>query len=176
MKILDATCGFRGIWYQKHHPFVTFMDKRKGTFHFTDNAPKTKLKNRRSYNVLPDVVSEWKDAPFPDDYFDMVIFDPPHMIRDKDGSKSAMMIPYGSLDKQTYKEDIKLGVEKLFRILKPEGVFILKWCENAIPVEDIFALMPYKPLFGSNTKKKSAHQNYWVLFLKHRVEDIDRFK
>ena len=29
MKILDATCGSRGIWYQKNHPFVTFMDKRK---------------------------------------------------------------------------------------------------------------------------------------------------
>jgi|TARA_Y100000034_G_scaffold104223_1_gene130612 hypothetical protein len=34
MRILDATAGFKGIWYQKNHPFVTFMDKRKGTFEF----------------------------------------------------------------------------------------------------------------------------------------------
>lgn len=61
MKILDATCGFRGIWYQKNHPFVTFMDKRKGKEKF-DN-PST-LSRYREYRINPDIVSEWKDAPF----------------------------------------------------------------------------------------------------------------
>lgn len=174
MKILDATCGFRGIWYQKHHPFVTFMDKRMGTFYFTDNAPKMKLGNDRRYNINPDIVSEWKDAPFPDNHFDMIIFDPPHLLKKKDGSKSAMMIPYGALDRETYKQDLKQGIKKLFNILKPEGIFILKWCENHIPIEEIFKLMPYKPLFGTNTKRKSSHANYWVVFIKHRVEDLNK--
>jgi hypothetical protein len=45
MRILDATCGFKDIWYQKNHPFVTFMDKKKeNIIRISDN---TKLKDRR---------------------------------------------------------------------------------------------------------------------------------
>lgn len=79
MKILDATAGSRGIWYQKNLPFVTFMDKRKGRFVFYPN-PKTK----RTFDINPDVVADWtKRIPFDDDFFDMVVFDPPHLIVSK---------------------------------------------------------------------------------------------
>ena len=49
MKILDATCGFKGIWYQKNHPFVTFMDKRNG-IQYSNHK-----KNPRKIEVKPDV-------------------------------------------------------------------------------------------------------------------------
>jgi len=167
MKILDATCGFKGIWYQKNHPFVTFMDKRKENI---DGKTKNyKFKNRRRVKINPDIVSTWKDAPFPDNYFDMIIFDPPHLIKNNGSKLSQMQKQYGYLNKDTWKQDIKEGVEKLFKILKPEGVFILKWCENNARVEEVIKLMPYPPLFGSNTKSKGYTANYWILFLKYDV-------
>ena len=166
MKILDATCGFKGIWYQKNHPFVTFMDMRKGTVGCTKN---TKIKNKRHKYLEPDVVSEWKDAPFPDNSFDMIIFDPPHLLKNKDSSDTNLSLCYGRLDKNNYKTVLKEGMAKLFRILKPEGVFILKWCENSDKVDEIIKLAPYPPLFGSNTKSKGHTQNFWILFIKYDV-------
>jgi SAM-dependent methyltransferase len=166
MKILDATCGFKGIWYQKNHPFVTFMDRRKGTYDF-DN-PST-LSRYRKYKVNPDIVSEWKDAPFPDNYFDLVVFDPPHLIKTQGSKISNMMQAYGYLDKKTWRQDLKQGIKKLFDVLKPEGVFILKWCENSVKVDEIIKLCPYSPMFGSNTKSKGHTANFWILFIKYNV-------
>ena len=168
MKILDATCGFKGIWYQKNHPFVTFMDRRKGIFDF-DN-PST-LSRYRRYKVNPDIVSEWKDTPFPNNHFDMVVFDPPHLIKNKGSKEYNMMKAYGYLDKDTWRQDLKQGIKKLFDVLKPEGIFILKWCENSVKVEEVIKLCPYPPLFGSNTKSKGKTANFWILFLKHSIDN-----
>jgi len=159
MKILDATAGFRGIWFQKNHPFVTFMDKREGSFRFSDICD-YKLSRDRTYKVKPDVVSEWKDTPFPDNHFDMVVFDPPHLIVDREKKKGAMTQAYGCLYKDNWKKELREGIKKLFDVLKPEGIFILKWCENSVKVEDIIDLCPYPPLFGSNTKSKGHTQNF----------------
>ena len=164
MKILDATCGFRGIWYQKNHPFVTFMDQRNKKVEF-DN-PST-LSRYRSYKINPDIVSQWKDAPFPNNHFDMIIFDPPHLIKDEKTKESNMMKPYGYLNKKTWRQDLQQGIKKLFEILKPQGTFVLKWCENSVPVEEVIKLCPYPPMFGSNTKSKGHTQNFWILFIKY---------
>lgn len=137
MKILDATAGFKGIWYQKNHPFVT---------------------------------SEWKDAPFPNNHFDMVIFDPPHLIKKEVIKECSLHKSYGYLKEKTWKQEIKQGVRKLFDVLKPNGVFIFKWCENSIKVEEVIKLFPYKPMFGINTKSKGHTANWWILFIKHKLE------
>jgi len=168
MKILDATCGFRGIWYQKNHPFVTFMDIKKGNI--IRMSEHTKVKDRRFWKCNPDVVSDWKDAPFPDNYFDMIIFDPPHLILERGKKLPNMAEVYGYLYKDTYRQVLQAGIKKLFDILKPEGVFVLKWCENSVPVDEIIKLFPYPPLFGSNTKGKGHTANFWIIFLKYRCE------
>lgn len=176
MKILDATCGFKGIWYQKNHPFVTFMDKRKGNFRFSDTND-YKLSKDRCYKINPSVVSEWKDAPFPNNHFDMVIFDPPHLIVDRNKKKQAMVQAYGFLYKDNWQQELKQGIKKLFDVLKPEGIFVLKWCENGAKVEEVLKLCPYTPLFGSNTKSKGHTQNFWILFIKYNVnKDLTNFK
>ena len=169
MQILDATAGPKGIWYQKNHPFVTFMDKRNGTFHnvMSENV---KFKTRRRYKIYPDVVSEWKDAPFPDNYFDMIVFDPPHLLVGKDKKPPNMTQKYGMLDKETWRNDLRIGLKKLFSILKPNGIFVLKWCENDISIEEVLKLFPYPPLFGSNIKKKVS-TTYWILFIKYDVNE-----
>ena len=163
MKILDATCGFKGMWYQKNHPFVTFMDKRKGTFnHFKKSTIK----------VEPDVVSDWNDTPFEDNEFDLILFDPPHIIQNS--NKGIMAIKYGVLNPKTWKSDLSAGINELFRVLKPNGIFIFKWCETdrRTHIKNILKLFPYPPLFGTNSDsiRKSSGKIYWIVFIKHRFE------
>lgn len=169
MRILDATCGFKGIWYQKNHPFVTFMDKRTGSFNYSDNH-KYALNRDRTYRVNPDIISEWKHAPFPNNHFDMIVFDPPHLIIERGKKPPAMTQAYGYLYKDNWRKVLKDGINKLFNILKPEGVFVFKWCENSAKVQEVLKFFPYKPLFGSNTKSKGHTSNFWILFIKHNVD------
>lgn len=41
--ILDATCGNRGIWFQKHEPHTVYCDKRTAHYEmdFGDKYPVT---------------------------------------------------------------------------------------------------------------------------------------
>ena len=174
MKILDATAGYRGIWYQKNHPYVTFMDVRKGTID-TKSINNT-FKTRRRIKINPDVVSEWKDAPFSNDYFDMVIFDPPHFVIERGKKVHELALKYGYFYKDNYRQILQEGIRKLFDVLKPDGVFILKWCEDSVPVDEILKLMPYPPLFGSNVKKRNYNETFWIVFLKYRPEIPFDFK
>lgn len=160
MRILDATCGIKGMWYQKHHPLVTFMDKREDVF-----LSAHKHQKPRTYRVEPDIVCEWKDAPFPDDYFDVVIFDPPHIIWSNSHKEGTVEREYGHLDAGSWQSEIEQGVKRLFEVMKPGGMFILKWCEVTIPVKKIIDLVPYPPLFGTRTGQ--ANKNHWIVFLKY---------
>jgi len=168
VKILDATAGFKGIWYQKNHPFVTFMDIRKGWINTkTKNA---KFRDCGHFKINPDVVSEWKDAPFPDNYFDMIVFDPPHLVfKNKNKKLSAMEKKYGYFYEDNWKQILKEGIKRLFQILKPEGIFVLKWCESSKKTDEVIKLIPYQPLFGSRTGQK--HNNFWIVFLKYDVNN-----
>lgn len=163
MKILDATCGPKGMWYQKKHPYVTFMDERNGMY--------------GNYKIQPDVVSEWKDMPFADNTFDMVVFDPPHIIQNSDNGN--MVQEYGRLSPATWSSVLQNGIEQCFRVLKQDGFFVLKWAKadkfaHSIPIEQILKLVPYPPLFGTRTGKKDT--NHWIVFIKWRPEQPLPFK
>ena len=56
------------------------------------------------------------------------------------------------------------GFAECFRVLKPNGTLIFKWCETQIPLRDILALTPEKPLYGHKGGAKSV--THWVAFLK----------
>lgn len=99
----------------------------------------------------------------------MVVFDPPHLVKKKGTKISNMMKAYGYLNEETWKQDLQKGIKKLFDVLKPNGVFVLKWCENSIKVEEIIRLCPYPLMFGSNTKSKGKTENFWILFIKHNI-------
>lgn len=165
MKILDASCGPKTIWYQKNHPFVTFMDIRKGTINTLQ--PGNKLICKRIIKIDPDVVADWKDIPFDDDYFDMVIFDPPHIIQKTVTKPSQIKLKYGYFLESSYKTILKNAIAELFRVLKPEGVFIFKWSETSKKVDKILKLFPYGPMFGTRTGQ--ANNTHWILFLKYNV-------
>ena len=67
-QILDACCGSRMFWFDKEHPATVFMDNRS----FAQN-----LCDGRRFEVKPDLIADFREIPFPDESFRLVVFDPP---------------------------------------------------------------------------------------------------
>jgi hypothetical protein len=141
------------FWFDKHNPLVTFMDNRI----FEDT-----LCDGRSLRVKPDVVGDFRNIPFSDESFNLVVFDPPHLL--KVGENSWLAKKYGKLDADSWKEDITKGFSECFRVLKKDGVLVFKWSETDITVSDILKLTPQKPLIGH--KSGRLNKTHWILFVK----------
>jgi len=111
MKILDATCGAKNMWFNPNHPLVTYFDKRNGKYIHWDK----KNAERRIINVNPDVVGDFTKLDFPDNSFDMILFDPPHIVKSKPSETEIRMEAYyGYLLKDSWKQTIRDGVKELF--------------------------------------------------------------
>lgn len=112
--ILDACCGSRMFWFDKANPAVVFMDNR--------NFEETLCDGRR-LEVRPDVVADFRDMPFPDKWFRLVVFDPPHLIHA--GDKSWIGTKYGPLlaSVQIAGHEVALNaVEKMDGYFKGTGI------------------------------------------------------
>lgn len=70
---------------------------------------------------------------------------------------------YGKLEGD-WRAELTKGFAECFRVLKPEGTLVFKWNENEVPVSQILALTPEKPLFGNRGGKNM--QSHWVVFMK----------
>lgn len=152
-KVLDPCSGSRMFYFDKQDPRVTFGDIR--------TLPPTELCDGRLLEVRPDIEMDFRALPFPDDTFNVVVFDPPHLL--KIGMKAYLSLKYGRLEKE-WREDLKQGFKECFRVLKPSGVLIFKWNEVQIRTKDVLALTPYKPLVGHISGKRS--NTHWITFLK----------
>ena len=149
-KILDACCGSRMFWFDKENENTVFMDNRKID---------TKLCDGRRLVIKPDLIADFKDIPFEDNTFYIVVFDPPHLKQA--GENSWLAKKYGTLDKQTWPQDIQQGFNECMRVLKPNGTLIFKWNEEQIKLKDILKVIEYKPLFGNKRAK-----THWIVFMK----------
>lgn len=152
--ILDACCGSRMFWFDKNNPDVIFMDNRK---------LETDLCDGRSLVINPDVVGDFRMMPFADRVFDMVVFDPPHLINA--GESSWLAKKYGKLDRETWRSDLTQGFSECFRVLETRGVLIFKWNEDQIKISEVLKLAPQKPLFGQRSGK-----THWLVFIKQGAE------
>ncbi|MBK5213387.1 MAG: SAM-dependent methyltransferase [Flavobacteriaceae bacterium] len=155
--ILDACCGGKMFWFDKADPNVLFQDRRE-----VETITVGKGRNARDFSCKPDLVADFRDMPYEDETFKLVVFDPPHFT--SLGEKSYMGIKYGILNKKTWREDIKKGFEECFRVLQNEGILIFKWNEHDIRLSEILKLCPYRPLFGHPSGK--AMKTHWVTFMK----------
>ena len=154
-KILDACCGSRMFWFDKHHPDTLYIDNR--------TMEATKQTDGATIEVAPDIVMDFRKLDLPDGHFSLIIFDPPHILK-RNGKRSWMKEKYGELDRETWRDDLRLGFAELFRVLKPQGTLIFKWSEPDILVREVLALTPERPLFGNRSGK--AGKTLWVAFMK----------
>ena len=140
--ILDACCGSRMFWFNRHHPDVVFMDRREETHTLCDG---------RALEIRPDVVGDFRAMPFSDGTFRLVVFDPPHLLHA--GESSWLARKYGKLDRETWREDLSAGFRECFRVLEPGGILVFKWCEDQISTAKVLKLASREPLFGHRRGK-----------------------
>lgn len=157
MKILDVCCGSKMFWYDKEETHTTYMDIRDEVLTYTDRDVVREVK------INPDLVADFRDIPFADDSFDLVVFDPPHLIHVGDNSWLAKK--YGKLDKKTWPQDLKLGFDECMRILKPNGTMLFKWNEEQIKTKDVFEAFGQQPILGDKRSKTR-----WSVFIKKRAK------
>jgi hypothetical protein len=162
--ILDATCGGRSIWHpeNKDREDTLYIDKRRENPGFTGQEGRT-------YAVQPDEIQDFRDLPYSDESFKLVVFDPPHVIKENGMENLSGYVEksYGALDAETWQHDIRKGFEELFRVLETGGTLVFKFADNAVDFKEVLDLAPVDPLLGTMTKKKSSKcENRWFVFQK----------
>jgi SAM-dependent methyltransferase len=130
--VLDPASSMRSFYFNKTDERVVFGDIREDETHLLTNGQTIKIK--------PDEVMDFRAIPYPDETFEMVVFDPPHMLRLSE--KSWMRKKYGVLDSENWRDDITKGFAECFRVLKTNGTLIFKWNEVSIPLKEILVLTP----------------------------------
>jgi len=151
--ILDACCGPRMFWWDKHQPNTIFQDIRERDKGFVDNRPNREIK--------PDVIGDFRKMSFLGNSFKLVVFDPPHLIG-KEGSR--MTNTYGALSPETWQDDLKKGFDECWRVLEDYGILIFKWNDSSKKRAEILKIIGKQPLFGHpNGSKIPTH---WFCFMK----------
>lgn len=148
--ILDACCGSKMFWFDKENKYTIYMDNRE-----LDDT----LCDGRKLIINPDVIADFRNIPYKDNTFKLVVFDPPHLIRA--GENSWLAKKYGKLNINSWQEDIKKGFNECMRVLDKYGILVFKWNEEQIKLKEILRLIDYKPLFGDKRAK-----THWLIFMK----------
>jgi ubiquinone/menaquinone biosynthesis C-methylase UbiE len=148
-RVLDACCGSWMFWFDKQNEDVVFMDIRE----LEDT-----LSDGRKLEVKPDVLADFREMPFEDNSFYLVVFDPPHLLKAGEGSWLAKK--YGKLT-ENWRDDISKGFSECMRVLKPNGTLIFKWNEEQVKLGELLKTIDAKPLFGNRRSK-----THWLVFMK----------
>lgn len=170
--VLDPCCGGRMFYFDKNDSRVLFCDIRN---------IETELCDGRIFEVRPEMIVNFAEMPFAEETFNLVVFDPPHLLRNSGTNRSKFGTMYGTLHPTGYqqikygclygdwKEMLKKGFSECFRVLRQGGVLIFKWSEIDIPVKEILKLTNQKPLFGNKSGKSS--KTHWIVFIKNISSD-----
>lgn len=106
--ILDVCCGSRMFWFSKNNKKTIYMDNRKIEEVLCDG---------RKLEIKPDILGDFRNIPFKNNSFYLVVFDPPHLKQV--GETSYMAKKYGKLGKD-WERDLKQGFKECMRVLKPK--------------------------------------------------------
>jgi tRNA G10 N-methylase Trm11 len=151
------------------------------------------LDRHRELYIKPTIYADSQQLPFKDKSFDIILFDPPHQWA------SSEKIPvYGA----PYRKKILLtmgikghtyyGVEQyknrrqliryiyqsqkeFKRVLKDDGILMLKWCEVEIPLDRLLQVFEdWRELMRIPVKSQQQtmgeKQTYWVMMEKRKTE------
>ena len=140
------------FWFNSENQSVLFGDIRTEDHVLCDG---------RALSIKPDIELDFRNMPFDDGTFKLVVFDPPHLRTA--GKFSWLGLKYGVLG-HDWRDDIRRGFSECFRVLGPEGILIFKWNEVQIKVSEVLALTNEKPLFGHKSGKRM--DTHWMTFMK----------
>jgi len=154
-QVLDVTAGPKWSWLQKNYSTALFMDKRVERPGFYEYRPNTK--------VSPDIKADFTGIPFGDGSFNLVYFDPPHLIREEEPNFH-MGLVYGYLCLETWKVVILDGLTECWRGLRPGGTLIFKWSDVDYSAQQVIDDLPFGPLFGSRVGRNN--NTIWYCFYK----------
>ena len=148
-RILDACCGSRMFYFDRQNPEVIYADNRE---------LETTLCDGRTLLIKPDVQMDFREMPYHDNTFKVVVFDPPHLIHA--GTGSWLASKYGILP-AACPEYLKQGFNECMRVLESDGLLIFKWSENQIKLTEVLKCFAKKPLLGDQRGKTR-----WLVFIK----------
>ena len=153
--ILDACCGPKYMWFDKKNPNTLYIDirrEKKGYFDY-----------RKNQEVEPDMIADFRNLPFEDKTFKLVVWDPPHLKSNK--MEAGIIKTFGCLHPETWQDDLKKGFKECWRVLDDYGLLVFKFCNSQIKFKKVMELFTEKPIFGntSSTKKGSTK---WFFFMK----------
>lgn len=148
--VLDVCCGPRSFYFDKQDSRVTYCDLH--------HRRKT-LCDGRELVVEPDVVADFRDLPFADGAYSLVVFDPPHLTR----GHGWQVDKYGVLGPD-WRSDLAAGFRECLRVLAPGGTLVFKWHEYGVPLRDVLALCPARPVFGN--RRPGQSKTHFIVFFK----------
>ena len=158
--ILDACCGPREMWFDKHHPNCLYIDIRE--------EDKGYMKYRYNVEIKPDMIADFTNLPkeIKEKRFKLIVWDPPHLKARR--LTGELLKKYGGLCPETWQDDLKKGFKELWSILDDYGVLIFKWSDYHISFKDVLSLISENPLFTNtmNSAGKGRSVTKWFCFMK----------
>lgn len=146
--VLDVCCGGREFYFAQGDVLTCDLHPRVAT-----------LCDGREFECKPDVVCDFTDLPFQDESFNLVVFDPPHLLRGNGWQAEK----YGLLPK-SWKPYLESGFSECWRVLRPGGTLVFKWSDVHLGLSDIRKCFPAQPLFGNRRPRSS--KTHWLVFHK----------
>jgi ubiquinone/menaquinone biosynthesis C-methylase UbiE len=137
------------MWFNKKEPHTIYLDQK--------------------VECEPDIVGDFRDLTrFPDETFNLVLFDPPH-CQATEQNKGHTVRDYGYVNTKTFHSDFFKAFKEFWRVLKVRGILIFKWNDHDIEAKHILALADgWQPLFGQKTAVRTKHSSttLWFCFMK----------
>lgn len=161
-EILDACCGGRMWWWNKAHPLAVYMDNRVVPKGHNPDIGSESRHGSGNWACEPDVIGDFRALPFDDGAFRLVLFDPPHVVREE--IKGHVTLQYGALHPATADDDLRGGFAECWRVLAPGGTLVFKWAGKPDRVRRHF---PAEPIVGTKVVRGgNGLGTRWYVFYK----------
>lgn len=146
--------------------------------------------------VKPTIFCSNEQTPFKDDTFDTIFYDPPHTwgvyhrsfsqpnleLQRKVFPKGTKLDPYYGWDKFSSRQKLIRHIynaqEEFKRILKPDGLLLLKWNEMSISKPRVLSIFNnwmelIDMILSSVVHPMGGHRTYWII-LQQKQEKVSQ--